>query len=80
MSKVLIGVLFTVLLSSCARMDLPKDTRVVPPSGGTPAELARYSGSWEGLLGDRKYKVIVEEIQPPSVRAVFAWAELQGSA
>lgn len=80
MNKMLIGLIFAFLLSSCARLALPEDTKIIAPAIGIPVDLARYSGSWEGYMGDRKYKTIIEEIQPPKVRAVFAWAELQDSA
>jgi hypothetical protein len=80
MSKVVTGFILAFLLTSCARMVLPEDTRIIAPAIGVPAGLARYSGSWEGYMGGRKYKTIIEEIRPPRVKAVFAWAELQGSA
>lgn len=80
MNKILLVLTFVLLSGSCSRMVLPEDAKVVTPAVGIPAGLTGYSGSWEGYLGERKYKAIIEEIQPPKVRAVFAWAELLGSA
>ncbi len=80
MNKVVMGFILAFLLTSCARMVLPEDTKIIAPAIGIPVELARYSGSWEGYMGERKYKAIIEEIRPPKVRAVFAWAEFQCSA
>ena len=80
MKRFFTALALAVFLCSCAGMKLPEDTRVVAPASGVPVELAAYSGSWGGYMGDRKYRVVVEEISPPQVKAVFAWGELQGSA
>ena len=80
MNKLVVGLALALLLSSCVKMVLPEDTKVIPPSQTVPAHVGRYSGSWEGYMGERKYRVVVEEIHPSKVKAVFAWAEQRAPA
>ena len=53
---------------------LPANVEITPPAAVVPPALAaftgRWAGQWDGLL---PHILIVEEVQPPHARVIYAW-------
>lgn len=48
----------TTALDDCrTQVPVPPDSRIVPPTPGTPDDIARFSGVWTGAWFDRKRKL-----------------------
>lgn len=53
---------------------LPETLNIVPPGSDVPAEIAAFSGIWEGIWNNgRSATIAIEEINPPEVIAIYSW-------
>jgi hypothetical protein len=63
---------------------LPADMKIIPPNSNIPPEIAKFSGTWEGIWcfrphkgparETRRAKLVVEEIiSPENVRLIYSW-------
>jgi hypothetical protein len=77
MKSALIGVVLVLILGGCTRFILPEDTRIVAPRSGVSKALSNYSGTWKGNWGEEECRIVIEAIEPPKVRAVYAWGRLK---
>ncbi len=76
-ATVLLGLL--LVLAGCAAtgpvtLPGPTDVKITPPAPSVPAEIAAFSGTWEGAWGGTlASRLIVEEVDNQSARVVYAW-------
>lgn len=75
--KTVIGLVLVFILGACTKFILPEDTRIVVPAAGISKIVANYSGTWEGNWRGEEGRIVIEAIEPPKVRAVYAWGTLK---
>ncbi len=73
MKRALIGLALVLTLGACTEFILPEDTRIVPLEADVSKTLSNYSGTWEGNWGGEECRIVIEAIEPPKVRAIYAW-------
>lgn len=84
MKRWTIQVLAVIFLLGCAgAAPLPKDVKITPPQEKLPAHIVNYIGIWEriegGVEGGSKepqaLTIVIEEITPPKVKAIYSWGD-----
>jgi hypothetical protein len=75
MKKALIGMVLVSVLGACTEFILPEDTRIIAADAGVSRTIANYSGTWEGSCGEQECRIVIEAIEPPKVRAIYAWGK-----
>lgn len=76
-----LAVFATACATGPSAMQLPADTRIVPPAPSVPEELARFSGKWSGawygartgaFMGDQI--LVVEKVNSSTATVVSAYS------
>ena len=87
MRRWMIHVLAACFLMGCAaKAPLPDDIRITSPQEKLPAHVVNYIGVWEriegGVEGGTKepqaLTIVIEEIKPPNVKAIYSWGDRKG--
>jgi imidazolonepropionase-like amidohydrolase len=53
---------------------LPGSIEIIPPAPGVGPEAAVFSGAWSGRWdGVLEHRLVVEDIDPPTARVIYAW-------
>jgi len=87
MKRWIIYVWAVIILSGCmATAPLPQDVKIKPPKEKLPGYMVNYIGVWEriegGVEGGSKepqaLTIVIEEITPPNVKAIYSWGSKRG--
>ena len=71
--------LFSAVTGCATRgVPLPSDVKVVPPSPGTPRQIAAFSGKWMGTWDIKlDHVLVVERIEGNKAHVLYAWGAVE---